>query len=451
MEITAALAISFLLLVTSVYKGIFLAYPLTAVIILFFIIANRRGFGFKDVFKMAWRGGKKSFVVIKIFVLIGALVPIWTAAGTVPAIVYYGIELIKPDLFILCAFLISCMVSFLIGTSMGTTGIVGAAMMVMAGSGNVNLAATAGAVIAGAFFGDRCSPVSSSASFVAAITETSLYDNIRNMFKTAAVPFIIAAAVYLAISEIYPLHSSSGSINSLILQQFSVNLIVLVPVLVILIFSTLRVNVKISMLVSIASALAVSLLVQQETIASCIRYMIFGFSLDPSSPLYSIIKGGGIISLMKTGLVVFLTSAFAGIIEETNMLQSIERITSRAESREQVYRNVVLTSLFGTMVGCSQTFAVVLAYVLNKKAYGKNGLDNSVAAVDLENTAIMISGLVPWSIALLAPMTILNINASCLPYLIYIYLVPLWNLVYLYLRRRISDNKKSEISAEQAE
>jgi NhaC family Na+:H+ antiporter len=440
-----------LLLVTSVYKGIFLAYPLTAVIALFFIIAKRRGFAFRDIFKMAWRGGKKSFVVIKIFVLIGALVPIWTAAGTVPAIVYYGIELIKPDLFILCAFLISCMVSFLIGTSMGTTGIVGAAMMVMAKSGNVNLAATAGAVIAGAFFGDRCSPVSSSASFVAAITETNLYDNIKNMFKTAAVPFIISAAFYLAISKIYPLHSSSGSINNLILLQFSVSLVVLVPVLLILIFSTLRVNVKISMLVSIASALVISLLVQHETIASCIKFMIFGFSLEPSSPLHSIIKGGGIISMMKTGLVVFLTSAFAGIIEETNMLQSIENITSKAEERVQVYRNTLLTSLFGTMVGCSQTFAVVLAYVLNKKAYAKNGLDNSAAAVDLENTAILVSGLVPWSIALLAPMSILNINASCVPYLMYIYLVPLWNLAYMYLRRKMAGYKNTEISAEQVE
>lgn len=165
---------------------------------------------------------------------------LWTAAGTVPAIVYYGTELINPGLFILCVFLISCSVSLLIGTATGTTGIVGVAMMVMARSGNVNLAATAGAIIAGSYFGDRCSPVSFSASFVACITETRLYDNLKSMFKTAAVPFIIAAVFYLKVSGAFPLHSSSGSINRLILQQFSISLVVLVPAFGILIFSVIN-------------------------------------------------------------------------------------------------------------------------------------------------------------------------------------------------------------------
>lgn len=445
MDLIIAFSITFILLVLSACKGIFLAYPLTVAILLFFIIAIRRGFAYKDVLSMVYRGGKKSFVMAWIFILIGALIPIWTAAGTIPAIVYYGTELIKPELFILCVFLISCSVSLLIGTATGTTGIVGVAMMVMARSGNVNLAATAGAIIAGSYFGDRCSPVSSSASFVACITETRLYDNIKSMFKTAAVPFIIAAVFYLEVSGAFPLHSSSGSINRLILQQFSISLVVLAPAFVILIFSVLKVNVKISMLVSIASALAASILVQHKSIWLCIKFMIFGFRLDTSNPLYSIIKGGGIISMTKSALVVFLATAFAGMVEETNILQSIEGLTSRAESREEVYRNVVITSFFGSMVGCSQTFSVMLTYMLNKKAYDKNRLDNSIAAVDLANTAIMVSALVPWNVALVAQMSILNVNASFLPYLMYIYIVPLWNLFYLYIKKRIIDIYKANI------
>ncbi|MGE5627569.1 MAG: Na+/H+ antiporter NhaC family protein [Solirubrobacterales bacterium] len=435
MELAAAFAISFILLVTCVFKGIFLAYPLIAVIIIFIIISVGRGFNFKAVLNMAYKGGKKSLVVVKIFVLIGALIPIWTAAGTVPAIVYYGLELIKPELFILCSFLISCIVSFLIGTSVGTSGIVGAAMMVMARGGHVNLAATAGAVIAGVYFGDRCSPVSSSASFVACITETNVYNNIKNMFKTGAVPFAIAVLFYLVISGVYPLKGEKVSINSLIINQFDLSLYVFLPVMVILVLSIFKVNVKLSMLLSIGAAFIISVTVQHESVVKCINFALFGYSLDSSSPLHSIIKGGGIISLMKTALVVYLASAFAGIIEETSMLNSIEEITSRADSRYQIFRNVFITSIFAAMVGCSQTFAVMLTHVLNKKAYVKNNLNNSDAAMDLENTAIMVSGLVPWNVALIAPMTILGIDAACMPYLLYIFLVPLWNLLYLKFRR----------------
>jgi NhaC family Na+:H+ antiporter len=434
MDLIAAFAITFLMLVTSVFKGVFLAYPLAAGLVVFFLVALRQGFAPMDVINMGFAGGRKSLIVVKILMLIGALIPMWMASGTVPAIVNYGLELIRPDMFILSAFLLSCAVSFLIGTSVGTSGVVGTALMVMARSGGVSLAATAGAVIAGAYFGDRISPLSSSASFVAAITGTNIYENIKNMAKTCAVAFLVSAGFYLAVSRAFPLRSVSGSLTGLIAKEFSLNPVVLLPAAVIIIFSVFRVNVKLSMLVSIKIALILSLTLQHQSLAECLRYIVFGFSLDSGSPLSSIIKGGGEIALLKTALVVFLASSFAGIMEGTGMLNSIEAATLKADSRYKVYRNMFITSLFGSAVGCSQTFAVTFSHMLNKKSYEKNGFDSSFAALDLENTAIMTAALIPWNIALLAPMTILGTDSSCLPYLAYIYLLPLWNLVFLKLK-----------------
>lgn len=435
MDLISAFVITFALLIFSVFNGIFPAYPLAAGLVLFSLVALKRGFGFINILKMAYFGGKKSFAVIKVLLLIGALIPIWMASGTVPAIVYFGMALIHPNLFILAAFLLSCLVSFLIGTSIGTSGVVGAALMVMAKSGNVSLTVTAGAVIAGAYFGDRCSPVSSSAHFVAFLTGTNVYNNMKIMFRTGLVPLIISIGFYLGLSHLFPLHSSAGSISSLILKEFDLDLIVMLPALVILAFALIKVEVKISIIVSIAAALVISIHVQHHTFTECIKYMVMGFKMDAASPLAGIIKGGGILSLLKMFLVVFITSAFAGIMDETRMLDNIENYTSKAASRYQVYRNVLVTSLFGSVIGCSQTFAVMLTHMLNRKAYEKNELDTSIAAVDLENSAIMVSALIPWNVALLAPMTILGTDASCLPYLLYIYLVPLWNLFYLRIKK----------------
>ena len=152
MDLVVAFIVTFVLLVISVYKGIFLGYPLMVALSLFFIMAIKRGYPWRNILNMVYQGGKKAFIVIQVFILIGAIISIWMASGTVPAIVYYGVRLIKPDAFILYAFLISCFVSFLIGTSVGTSGTVGVALMVIAKSGNVNIAATAGAIIAGAYF-----------------------------------------------------------------------------------------------------------------------------------------------------------------------------------------------------------------------------------------------------------------------------------------------------------
>jgi len=439
LDLILAFLVTFLLLIFSVLNGIFLAYPLMVGIIIFIIVAVRRGNTLKQMLSLAFNGGMKSLIVIRIIILIGAITAIWMVSGTVPAIVYYGIQLLRPNIFILSAFLTSCFVSFLIGTSFGTSGTIGIALMVVAKSGDANLSVTAGAIIAGAYFGDRCSPMSSSASLVAHLTNTNIYGNIKNMFKTSIVPFALSVVFYAIMSIIFPLHSSAKGLNNEIIKAFNVNMIVLLPALIILIFSIFKINVKLSMIVSIIIAFLLGIFIQHESILNCIKFIIFGYGMDKSSPLYTIIKGGGIVTMMKTSLVIFLGSAFAGVIEGSKILNIVEVLTLKANSRYEVFINVTILSIFTAALGCSQVFAVMLTHILNKKAYEKIQLDNSFLAIDLENTAIMISALIPWNIALLAPLIILGANASCIPYLFYIYMVPITNLVLLRLKLKKDD------------
>ena len=93
---------------------------------------------------------------------------------------------------------------------------------------------------------------------------------------------------------------------------------------------------------------------------------------------------------------------------------------------------MLITSIFTAAIGCCQAFTIILTDVLNVKAYNKNNIDNNSRALDLENTSVLISALIPWNLSLLLPMTILGANFSCMPYLIYIYIFPIWNLVFLW-------------------
>ena len=437
MNLFMAFGITFLLLVLSVYKGIFLGYALLAALAMFTLIAIKMGYKPKDIFTIIINGGKNSLIVIQIFVLIGAVIAMWMASGTVPAIVYYGLKFLRPDAFILSAFLISCFVSFLIGTSVGTSGTVGIAMMLIAKSGGVNISVVAGAIIAGAYFGDRCSPMSSSANLVAFVTDTNIYENVKNMLKTSVVPIILSIFFYIIVSRIFPLNSSGNAISGEIAKSFNVGIIVLLPGAIIIAFSLFRINVKYSIICSLIAAAFLGIFLQQESIKDCIRYFFFGYTMNNNGPLYSIVKGGGVISMLNTCFVLFIASSLAGLIEKTEMLKGVEAITEKADSRFKIYRNVLITSIFTAAIGCCQAFTILLTDVLNAKAYQRNSLDKYSRAIDLENTSVLISALIPWNLSLLLPMTVLGTDFSCIPFLFYIYILPLWNLLFLYTSRMV--------------
>jgi len=440
-EIIISFIFSFILLIACVLKGIFVAYPLVAIFILFFIVAIRQGNEFKYVGKLALEGSKKSLTILKIFILIGAITAIWMSSGTVAAIVFYGIKFLKPEIFVVSAFLISCLVSFLIGTSFGTVGTVGIALMVIARGGGVNSSVAAGAIIAGAYFGDRCSPMSSSANLVGVITDTNIYENIKNMFKTSLVPFAFSLLAYLVISIKFPLNNSGDYLNTEILKVFHISMVILIPALIMLLFSIFKIDVKISMLISVITAVVISIFIQNYSIGQCINYMIFGYNMPIDSSLNSIIKGGGIISMLKTALVVFISSAFSGIFEGTGMLNKVQEQLDKAENRYQIFRNVVVTSICTSAFGCSQSLAAIMTHMLNKKSYSKNRVSKEQSAVDLENTAIVISPLIPWNVALLVPMINLRTDFKCIPFLVYLYSIPIYNLICY----KIKDSKFKKI------
>lgn len=426
MDIIIGMCITFGILLLSIYKGIFVGIPLLIGFLIFTFISWKRGFSLRDIFMMSYTGGKKSFVVLEIFILIGAITAIWMAAGTVPGIVYYGINFMNPNYFILDAFVISSLVSFLLGTSLGTVSTVGVALIVMAKGGNVDLNLATGAIISGAYFGDRCSPMSSSANLVSILTDTNLFTNIRNMFVTAAIPFIISIILYTIFSFKQPLSFVGSSIDSEIINLFNISWIVLLPAILIVIFSLFKVNVKISMIFSIFIASIISVLIQQHSLANIVKYLLLGFHLDSDSPLYKIIKGGGIISMWQASVVVYISCALAGIFDGTNMLKSVEKFFSRAKTHADLFSYTTVVSILTAAFGCNQSISTVLTHQLMANTYKERNIDKYKLALDLENTGIVLSALIPWNIAAFVPTTTMDVShIGFIPYAFYLYLVPI--------------------------
>lgn len=435
METVFGLVITFVMLMFSIYKGIFIGYPLLISFFIFVIISLRKGYSITAISKMAYDGGKKSFVVLKIFILIGAITAVWMSSGTVPSIVYYGINLMNPNYFIFYAFIISSLVSFLLGTSLGTVSTVGLALIVMAKSGEVNTSIAAGAIIAGAYFGDRCSPMSSSANLIANLTETELFINIKNMLKSAVLPFILSLILYFVVSLSSPLNTASGGIDKAIVKSFEISILALLPSIIILVLSIFRVNVKISMFLSIALASILSIYIQDYKINEVLYFILMGFHLDFANPLYLIIKGGGIISMLRPAIVVFISCSLAGIFEGTKTLQSVEKLLLKANSRSSLFLYTTIVSILTAAFGSNQSIAAVLTASLMDKAYKQNSVDKYQMALDLENTGIVLSALIPWNLAAFVPTSTMAVSpVGFIPYAFYLYLLPITS--YMILRYR---------------
>lgn len=429
MSVVAALAIVFMMLMFCVYKGIYLLYPLIIGLLIFMYLAVRRGFKLNQLLDMILKSTRKSFMIISILILIGAITAVWRASGTIPFLVYFGIKLMNPSYFILCAFLMSSAVSLLLGSAFGTIGTIGSILMVMVKGGDINTSMVAGAIISGAYFGDRISPVSSSANLVAAVTNTELYTNVKNMFKTTVVPYVLTMVLYAVLSVRNPLHLGESHLSEEIMSAFNLSWIVVIPALIILVLAAFRVEVKLSMVVSIICGIVIAVFVQQADISDILRFILFGYKMEGQTLLGNIIEGGGIISMLSASMIIMVAFALSGIFEGTSLLEEVELWMKKMSDKVGLFTAMIITSLITGSFGCSQTLALMMAYQLMKRAYDSAGVDKHELAIDIENTAIVISAIIPWNIAGAVPAAALSVDAAYILYSFYLYVLPLTNLL----------------------
>lgn len=430
LDIGLAFGLSFGALLLGAVGGIFIAYPLLLAMALFVGVLRRRGFSLRVLAAMGWMGSQKALPVIGVLLTVGTVTASWMAAGTVPTLVYYGLQVVTPHSFVLVAFGLASAVSLLLGTSFGTVGTVGVALMIMVGD-EFQRPLIAGAIIAGAYVGDRASPMSSSALLIAAITRTDLYDNIRRMGRTSLLPLGLAIAIYAGFAWFAPVPLAESNLVGDLAAEFRLGLVTLLPAGVMVLLSLRRVPVQRAMVASTATAIALAVAYQHDSGWQVLQYLLTGFYLEADSPLNAIVLGGGVAAMLRVSLVVVVSTAFVGIFAETRLLQRLEQSLERVKTPgDRIWATTVVGALSAAF-GCTQTIAILLTQQLLGPTYHRTCAPPSALALDLENTVVVIAPLIPWNIAGLVPATILGVNAGFIPFACYLYLLPLVGLVWV--------------------
>ncbi len=432
MVIFFIIIITIIMLIYSVFNNIFLGYGLTLTLILFSLVGLKRGKSLKDLSKLYIFESKRSLTIIKILLLIAILISTWLCCGTIPAIVYYSLKYINPNLFILLCFLIPALTSLLIGTSFGTVSAIGIPLIIIAESSHINLNLVGGAIMSGAYFGDRCSPLSSSLLLLCNLTEVKLFNYVKKVFVYGIIPTIISIIFYLFFSLKNPLTFTNNSLSLTLFNTFHINIVLLVPAIIIIILSLKKIPIIKSISLSIISAMIISLVVQKTNLYNLFKFIVFGY--ETTSSLSSIIKGGGIISMLKTCYIIVISCCLTGFFNGLNIFSTFQKYLEKFDlNRSKLFLITLVLSLIVAAIGCSQTISFILSLEILKDTY--KDYDNEDIAMEFSNSAIVTSAIVPWCIAALVPTGVLGIsNFKFIPYAIFLYIIPLCHLCYcLYL------------------
>ena len=398
---------------------------------LFSLLGLKKGFTPRQLAAMAWRQGRDSLIVVPVFLLIGMVTALWRASGTISFFLYYGLEGLRPASFLLVAFLLSAVLSFALGTCYGVTGTAGVVLITLARSGGVDLAVTAGAILSGAYFGDRCSPMSSCATLVAACTGTELYKNVREMLKTALLPTLLTVLAFGVLSRLYPIQRMDSVVLSALRENFDLHWTVLLPAVLMLVLPLAKVPVKWAMAASAATAFVLTVALQGLLVPEALRTAILGYATRQAE-LAGILSGGGLVSMVTSGAVVFITSLYAGILEGIDALAPAKDWVERLSRRVGLFPAAVLVSTAVVSVFCNQAVMVMIDAQLLADSYEARGASRTELAMDIANSGVTIAGLVPWSIAITVPLSMLDVGTEAIPWCVLLYMIP---LCYFFTKR----------------
>lgn len=417
--------------IATLLLGRSLIWAIALGLILFFLLGLKRGYSASALWGMAWKKGKEALIVVPVFLLIGTVTALWRSSGTISFFLYYGLRGVSPALFLLAAFLLSAVLSFALGTSYGVCGTAGVVLMALARGGGVSTAMVAGAVLSGAYFGDRGSPMSSCAMLVAACTGTELYRNIREMLRTAALPTALSIAFYGVLSVRNPIEKVDPRVLHAISAHFSLPWYVLLPAAFLLVLPLLHVRVEWALSLSALTAFFLSVFLQRLPLLAALKTALLGYT-PVAAALRHVLSGGGLISMVTPSVIVVVTSLYSGILEGINALEPAKKAAGSLAEKIGLFPATTLISAVVIGIFCNQSVMVIMDEQLLRACYEKRGASAEERAMDIANSGVMLAGLVPWSIALTIPLTMLGADLSAAPYAVLLYFVP---LCYLFTRK----------------
>ncbi|MDC0659376.1 Na+/H+ antiporter NhaC [Leisingera sp. SS27] len=420
--------------------------PLAIGIALTTIVGLMTGLKWDEIEKGAFHVIAVSFPAVSVLLLVGMIVGTWIAAGTVPTLIYYGLALLSPQMFLAAGMLLCSIVSLALGTSWGTVGTVGLALMGIGEGFGIPAYWTAAAVVSGAFFGDKISPLSDTTNLAPAVTDTNLFDHIRNMLPTTVPAMLIALVIYFAVGfnlgDGVPSFERIEAFKAALENSFNLSPWLMLPALLVVVLAVLKMPAIPSLFIGVLLASLLAIYVQGASIHDIFTYANYGYSVETGvEAMDKLMNRGGIQSMMWTISLILIALGFGGALERTGCLAAIISVlTKRVKSFAGVQTSAILTSVATNTVAGDPYLSIALPGRMFRPVYDRIGYSRLNLARATEEGGTIISPLIPWNAggAFVITALGLSIGDGNLENLLYIplsfacWLAPVFGILYAW-------------------
>lgn len=431
-----------LLLVGMLLSGSTAFYlPLAAGAIVAAGLALRAGYRPGQLGRAALDGMRSTLIALSILVIVGGLIGVWKAAGTVPAMIYYGLGLAQPRLLVPMAFLLALFTSMMLGTSIGTLSTLGVAIMGVAHGIGAPPALVAGALVSGALFGDRSSPLAGSLNLNVAMTGNDLRRMLAFLTPTGLTAALGSLLLYALLGARVSVAAGTGgeALMSAIASTFSISPWLLLPPVIVLLLAFCRVPVRWALGVGILAGGAMALLVGGKSLAVPLEAALFGFKVQTGDPgLDKMLAGGGILPMWNQVLLILVAGAFNGIMEATGMMSMVvSRLVEGVRRPIALIGTTMLISITVAMVAANQALAIIVPGRMLRPSFDRAGLDPRLLSRALADSGTVLAGIIPWNLMGLLAGAALGVPARAFaPYAFFALLLPPISLVKCLLEER---------------
>ncbi|MBN2414379.1 Na+/H+ antiporter NhaC [bacterium] len=369
------------------------------------LLARSLGYRWRELQDGIVESIRSALPAMLIVICVGLLVGSWIVAGTIPMLVYYGITLISPAYFLVTASIVCSVVSLFTGTSWGTVGTMGIAFMGIAQGLGIPAGPAAGAIITGAYFGDKLSPFSDTTNLAPVAARSNIFDHIRHMLWTTLPAWLISLGIYFFIGLQYRHQAIPQEQMDMIIQTlagaFRFSPLLLLPPLVVLFFALKKLPTIPGMIFASFLAALLALLLQGGSFTDILNVMTDGYKADTGIPtLDNLLSRGGMMSMMGVTLIAFCAFAFAGIVRTSGMLSVIlDRLLRIARSTGSLIASTVVCGISVAFMTGSSFLTILIPGELFAPAYRERGLAAKNLSRTTEDSGTVIVPLVPWSMA----------------------------------------------------
>lgn len=368
--------------------------------------AHWLGYSFTDIRHMMDDGITKALPAIYIFLLIGMVIASFMQSGTIASLLYYGLDLLNPSIFLAAGLIVCSFMSVATGTSWGTVGTIGVVLMGIGGAMDIPLPLVVGMIVSGATFGDKLSPISDTTNLAAMSAGTNLYRHIGSMLYTTLPTFIIVLIIYsvwgLQYGDNVLPKEHIDKIRAALADTYQLNgWVTLLPLLLMLGLSIKRYAAEISMSCSIALAMLIAVTYQGKDGVEVINTLwLNSAGTTGIENIDALLGRGGIYSMAWTLLLSIMALALGGILHHTGLLRVLlVHVITRIQRISTLIATTIVAGLVGNMAMGEAYISIILNCQLFKGVYREKGVDRAVLSRSVEEGSTLTTGLIPWTTA----------------------------------------------------